>query len=223
MIFRNITFIVLLLLLVFACPAHADCSSPSGAESQTRFSAGKLYYCGSNAWREVPGGWTASGTGCVVGSVYVPHGHTHSFFSAATHANCASISQGRTCTNGVLSGGGTFSHPFCNPPCAGVWVGGYCWYKSGSNKHCNDACATHGGCNLVGIRDYAGSAGSNANCLNVLDALGGTGVGAVSAEPFLFGTGCAWDASDQRFRATSPATNCTGYAMNTYRACACNE
>lgn len=109
------------------------------------------------------------------------------------------------------------------PPCAGVSVGGYCWYKSASNKSCDDACVTHAGCDLAGTRDYAGSAGSNANCLSVLDALGGTGAGAVSDSGFVFGTGCAWDGSNQRFPATSPATNCNAYANNTYRACACNE
>ncbi|MFO0571818.1 MAG: hypothetical protein U0263_39710 [Polyangiaceae bacterium] len=35
-----------------------------------------------------------------------------------------------------------------------------------------DACAGHGGCNLAGTRDFAGSGGSDANCVSVLNALG---------------------------------------------------
>ncbi len=96
-------------------PAFAQCNSPSGTESQTRYSGNKLYYCGNGSWHEVPGSsGGGSGAGCVVGSVYVPGGYTHTFFSASSHANCASIGQSRTCTNGVLSGSGTYAEPFCS-------------------------------------------------------------------------------------------------------------
>lgn len=105
----------------------------------------------------------------------------------------------------------------------GILVGGYHWYQSAASQSCDSACAAHGGCNLAGTRDYAGSGGSNANCTAVLNALGAAGAGAATDSSFVFGTGCAWDTTGQRFRATSPATNCTAYAANTYRACACNN
>lgn len=112
----KIILTLFLFVMFSANPAWADCSSPDGVESQTRYTANKLYYCGGGAWREVPGSSGGGvGAGCVVGSVYVPGGYTHTFFSADTHANCASISQARTCTNGVLSGSATYQEPFCEP------------------------------------------------------------------------------------------------------------
>ncbi|MFH1437336.1 MAG: hypothetical protein ABIJ56_16650 [Pseudomonadota bacterium] len=56
--------------------------------------------------------------------------------------------------------------------CAGVMVGGYCWYASGMDESCAGVCAVHGGCNLAGTRDYAGSGGTDAQCVAVLEALG---------------------------------------------------
>lgn len=104
-----------LFFFVAAMPVFAQCTSPSGLESQTRYAANKLYYCGDGEWREVPGGSASTGAGCVVGDVYVPGGQDHIFFTAATHANCASISQSRSCTNGVLSGNPTYLHAHCAP------------------------------------------------------------------------------------------------------------
>lgn len=110
-------YLLFVFLFVLSVPAFAQCTSPSGVESQTRYSGNKLYYCGGGTWHEVPGGsGGGNGAGCVVGSVYAPDGYTHTFFSAETHANCASIGQARTCTNGVLSGGATYQYAFCNPP-----------------------------------------------------------------------------------------------------------
>lgn len=59
-----------------------------------------------------------------------------------------------------------------SPPCAGAPVGGYCWYASAPDQSCDAACATHGGCDLAGTRDYAGSGGTDAQCVAVLAALG---------------------------------------------------
>ncbi|MFH1435625.1 MAG: hypothetical protein ABIJ56_07895 [Pseudomonadota bacterium] len=56
--------------------------------------------------------------------------------------------------------------------CGGVMVGGYCWYVSGMDESCTAVCATQGGCNLAGTRDYAGSSGTDAQCVAVLEALG---------------------------------------------------
>lgn len=56
--------------------------------------------------------------------------------------------------------------------CGGVAVGGFCWYASAPEKSCGETCLPHGGCDLAGTRDFAGSGGTDANCVLVLNALG---------------------------------------------------
>jgi hypothetical protein len=56
--------------------------------------------------------------------------------------------------------------------CRGARVGGYCWYASEPNGSCSAACAAHGGCNLAGTRDFAGSGGTDPGCIAVLAELG---------------------------------------------------
>jgi hypothetical protein len=58
------------------------------------------------------------------------------------------------------------------PACGGVLVGGFCWYAGVEGDSCDMACAAHGGCDLAGTRDYAGSGGTDAHCVAVLAALG---------------------------------------------------
>jgi hypothetical protein len=58
------------------------------------------------------------------------------------------------------------------PACGGVRLDGFCWYLSASNGSCTAACADHGGCNLAGTRDYAGSGGTDDGCRRVLRVLG---------------------------------------------------
>lgn len=127
----------------------------------------------------------------------------------------------------------------CPPPCGGTMVGGYCWYATISETYqsCDDICASRGGCNLEGTRNYAGSGGTDANCQAVLNALG-----VLVGNPFISGDvvfgpiGCHANkfssyygqpsSSDNRVRQTS-----TGYTAPTdcettwtfERACACNN
>jgi len=56
----------------------------------------------------------------------------------------------------------------------GVTVGGFCWVLGAFGQSCTTACTTAGfsSASLAGTRDFAGSAGTDANCLAVLDALG---------------------------------------------------
>ena len=72
----------------------------------------------------------------------------------------------RTCqSDGTLSGSSVYSERNCNRSysCAAVTVGGYKWYLGQKGQSCDQVCASHGGCNLTGIRSYAGSgAGSGA-------------------------------------------------------------
>lgn len=59
---------------------------------------------------------TANGFGCTLGGVTVNHGGNRDFFSATSHTNCASVRLNRTCTNGTLSGSGTYQYVNCNSP-----------------------------------------------------------------------------------------------------------
>jgi hypothetical protein len=103
----------------------------------------------------------------------------------------------------------------------GVSVGGYCWYASEHAQSCNQACASHGGCNLTGTRDYAGSGGTNTQCKAVLDALA-LGSGSVASDAVL-AVGCAADEGGTRVRKTSPTTTCAATSLGLFRACACNN
>ena len=96
------------------------------------------------------------------------------------------------------------------PACGGVQVGVYCWYAGGYKGDCDAACTGHGGCDLTGTKDYAGSSGTNTQCKNVLDALGGLGSGSVTNANLGRGEGCAYDSST-RYRDTS-ATTCAASA-----------
>lgn len=59
----------------------------------------------------------------------------------------------------------------CPAACGGLTIGGHCWYLGTSGQSCDAACSTQGGCNLTGTKDYAGSAGTQANCQAVINAL----------------------------------------------------
>lgn len=111
---RNLAAILFIAVFAAIGPAAAQCTSPSGEESQTRYASNKLYYCGDGDWHEVPGASAGGvGVGCVVGSVYLPSGTSHTFFSTAIDNNCPSFSQLRNCTDGVLSGSASFQYPTC--------------------------------------------------------------------------------------------------------------
>lgn len=73
------------------------------------------------------------------------------------------------------SGNWTCETPSTTPPASSgcptyVSVGGYRWYQGNAGDSCDTVCASRGGCNLEGTRDYAGSGGTNANCQAVFDA-----------------------------------------------------
>ncbi len=122
----------------------------------------------------------------------------------------------------------------CTPACSGVLIGGYCWYQSGNQKSCTQACATHGGCNLAGTRNYVGSGGSYANCLAVATALGyNLGGGIYRTDNYNgWGDGCnyyhsnSWNRTSL-LRSASPATTCEFKYTGSYgyenRICACNN
>ncbi len=109
-------------------------------------------------------------------------------------------------------------------------VGGYCWYYGRSTSYanpvsCDSVCADHGGCNLSGTRDYAGSGGTDAGCKAVFSALVGN--------EYLFGTntgasdpvGCVGSNLMGNISTRYKVPNTTCGATTTYggRPCACNN
>lgn len=119
----------LCLVLFVACvgmsfPAFAQCNTPAGAESQTRFTAGVLYYCNGTTWQRMDNTGGGGGLGCIEGNVAVPHNGSGTFYSA-TVGDCATLSETRTCTDGVLSG--SFTHASCTAdPCTTGPIGTVC-------------------------------------------------------------------------------------------------
>ncbi len=104
----------------------------------------------------------------------------------------------------------------------GVAVGGVCWYYAADNESCTSACSSHGGYNSATLT-YAGSAGTAANCLAVMNALGVPG-GAITSQGCGVAVGCMYDApTPGRFLCTSPATNAGDAYVGGRRACACNS
>lgn len=78
----------------------------------------------------------------------------------------------------------------CVVPCGGISIGGYCWYLAQTAKSCDFTCASYGGANLIGTRDYTGSGGTAANCGAVSSALIGVPVGAVDSTGGPHQAGC---------------------------------
>lgn len=104
----------------------------------------------------------------------------------------------------------------------GSVVNGVCWYYAADNQSCTALCATRGGYNAATLT-YAGSAGSAANCLAVMDAIGAPG-GAITSQGCGVAVGCVFDsATPGRFLCTSPATNAGDAYLGGRRACACNS
>ena len=109
------------------------------------------------------------------------------------------------------------------PPCGGVRVGGYCWYPSAPDGSCTDACTAHGGCSLAGTRDFAGSGGTDANCVAVLAALGYGGYPHQDWSNNNLGCHFAW--ASWTYWSTAAVTTCEAAApgaADAVRMCACN-
>src|SRR5690606_33979892 len=68
-------------------------------------------------------------------------------------------------------------------PAGGAEVGGYCWYTGSVFQSCTSVCTSRGLAYHNATRDYAGSAGSHANCGAVMDALFMPGTGNSTNDP----------------------------------------
>ncbi len=121
--------------------------------------------------------------------------------------------------------------------CDGVTFGGFCWYFGGNDQSCDLVCSGRGGNNSAGTTDFAGSNGSNTNCVGALDALGQSQPGCTGAEnrtglavgcgmDFETSNSCPSGGSTRNYvRYTSPATiggAASGAGLSFRRACACN-
>lgn len=112
----------------------------------------------------------------------------------------------------------------CACPGAGVSVGGFCWYEGSLGQSCDTVCTGLGLTCGPETSSYAGTGGTDAQCLAVLDALGphfpyapsgdclsGVGIGCENSSPiFTFSKRC-----------TDVATTCAASYPEAQRACAC--
>lgn len=116
----------------------------------------------------------------------------------------------------------------CTMTCAsgGVIVGGYCWYIGASAASCDTTCTSHGGTNLSGTRDYAGSGGTLAHCQAVINALDPAYSYAVSDNnlPGATAVGCGKTANvGGERRRYLPTTDASTGMAGWQRACACGS
>jgi hypothetical protein len=115
------------------------------------------------------------------------------------------------------------------PTCDGFVNGGVCWVLSSPGGSCENACYSRGGYNDA-TRTFAGSAGSDANCMSILTSLGavfdpeefqseelGLGLGCLAAT-----NGGAWQAYRDTYETTAAASYPGGEGAYIRRACACN-
>jgi hypothetical protein len=115
--------------------------------------------------------------------------------------------------------------PVVEPPpaCTGELVGGSCWFLGALGESCDATCGGLGMTCDPATVTYAGSGGTDADCLAVLTALGVTDT--YSGGQFCLGTlpvGCVDEpAFTSAYRCSSPATTCAGSAAGLRRACAC--
>jgi hypothetical protein len=114
------------------------------------------------------------------------------------------------------------------PTCAGgVEVGGSCWYYGALGQSCTTVCSNAGKSYSAATESYAGSAGTDAQCGAVLDAIGGGGTGdADQVSDCGFNLGCYWSppgggGDNMRGRCTNIAATAGGSWALANRACAC--
>lgn len=117
----------------------------------------------------------------------------------------------------------------CPPVCSGVMIGGYCWYAGAKGQSCTQVCASRGGVNITGTRNYVGSGGNITNCTNVSSALGltiGSPTDSNSCSSGLQYMGCGEYTSIfgvRIVRCSNAATTADSTIGAFRRVCACNN
>ncbi len=109
------------------------------------------------------------------------------------------------------------------PACKGTALGGHCWYASGEGQSCGELCLAHGGCDLAGTRDFAGSAGTDANCVLVLNALGFASYPHQNYSNNDLGCHYAWHSWTYWSQAMPTTCEAAAPSASAVRMCACNE
>ena len=109
------------------------------------------------------------------------------------------------------------------PPCAGYSAGGFCYYLNTAiwpNNNCNSQCASHGGCNLAGLRAVGDL--QTVSCATVAKALSSTSnwTGLWNSA---YGVGCFIDSEDSAYVDAGDLSSCEANIGGWKRVCACNQ
>jgi len=136
-------------------------------------------------------------------------------------ATCASASSG-TLPYGTI--GCTADCAFDTSACSscpqdGAVVAGYCWLLGGAGESCDTTCGDFGLVYDPATSTYAGSAGTDANCAAVLNALRQPSAPFGGYTPS-GGLGCFRD-TYHFYRDSTHATTSSGFDLIEQRACAC--
>lgn len=116
----SIFFLVLALSITWAratepVPGDSCASYPEGAVMRSGGpETGGVHYvmvCEEGIW--------GGGDPCSLDGLTVSHGDSGIFYSAEENANCASISQSRSCINGNFDGSSSYQFANCSPPVSG--------------------------------------------------------------------------------------------------------
>ena len=240
MIRRLLGFLVVLVVLLLPNVARADCTDPVRPEGTILYNRDfkTAQFCDGTTWWAMKNGgglpscaegetiilasagWACGSTGGGGGTPCTDDATIECLLEAARSNDdpdfsAANIADGVNIlgVTGTLTAGNG-----CDE--GGHLVGGYCWYVGFEAQSCTTVCASHGGYNSATLT-YAGSAGTDQNCQNVLDAFGApaSGMGAPSSA-----AGCYMRGSPGigRMRGTTATTE-GATAPDASRACACNN
>ena len=152
-------------------------------------------------------------------------------FLVKDQAGVGTCAVSQTCGNNVREGteicDGTDSCPqgcssdcsSCPPPCPAT-TGGFCWFLASAGNSCDLMCTALGKTCDPATVNYAGDAGSLANCDAVLEALTGNPQNTVDANLVGNGVGCGGTAG-VAIRDVGAPTTCAAARVGYERACAC--
>lgn len=159
---------------------------------------------------------TGEGSSCLrCGNGVLDPGEECDFGQAGT-GDCNTATGGGAPLGTVSCGAGCKYDTSACVSCPGTAVGGACWYLGGPNQNCDTVCASHGMVYAEATKTYAGSAGTNVHCEEVLQALGAGSSSATTANGS--GLGC-WASGSFRVRDLNPTLSSVSANLN--RACAC--
>jgi hypothetical protein len=121
------------------------------------------------------------------------------------------------------STGSTTSTTLSPCPAPGIAVGVHCWYGGIANESCDTVCANHGLAYDPATAEYAGSSGSEENCMAVLAGLYPGLPWGASMDCTVAGVGCGvLIPFGMGFRCVTPPTTSSAVHSEWARACACN-